>query len=326
MKISKRVRSWTLAVAGIALALGLTACSGTDGGDNGDDGDNGGGSTQQLTLDFSNSPTPLPALGDSHQWEGWLVTDDGPETTGTFKKADLSDNQISFEVGSDLASSANQFVLSIEPMPDDDPAPSATKYLSGELSDSSAELDINGVIGDFSGTTGTFALKAPTSQNAPDDDNQGIWFINPDGSMPPAAGFSSLPALNEKGWNYEGWVVDTSGDSPMPYTTGKFADVADPATAADQDGAGEFAGSNSDMFPPRPGSDYVTAGDSNDGFDLKSGDWNVVLSVEPQPDNSDAPFALKPFTASIETDAETGTAIDLQYQDDSLPTGQVTID
>jgi hypothetical protein len=237
----------------------------------------------------------------------------------------VSDGTITQEVSSDLVSSASRYVLSIEPAQGDDPAPSATKYLAGELSGGSASLT-TGIIADFSGASGQFALKAPTSADAPDDDNMGIWFINPDGSMPPASGFSNLPDLSDTGWNYEGWVVDTSGDSPMPVTTGKFADNSSPATSADQDGAGPGAGSNGEMFPPRPGSDFVTSGDNSGGYDLASGDWRVVISVEPQPDNGAAPFALKPWAADVASGASTGTAMSLSYNGGSLPTATVTVE
>jgi hypothetical protein len=348
-KLMRRVTR--LALVGLmSVGLGMAGCSGDDGGNNngnGDDGDVGmtdsgvpgdGGSTGDaetndgnLTINFSNSSVPLPALGGDHVWEGWLVGPTGTSqtSTGRFEASEVGDDgKISFQVAETAVTTADKFVLSIEPASNDDPGPSATKYLSGTLSDSSADLTIDGVIGDFSNAQGVFAMKTPTSSST-NDENQGVWFIQPDTGSPPSAGFSDLPDLTDKGWKYEGWVVDRSNaNQPNPYTTGKFGTDGGSPTweQQDQDGAGQFAGSMSDNFPPRPGSDFVTAGDNNEGFDLKTGEWFVVLSVEPQPDNGAEPFALKPFSAKIETDDETATALSLSYNDDSLPSGQVTID
>lgn len=315
-------------------AMGGDDAAGDDatGGDAGEDGGGGDASDtgpldDTLTLDFSNSPVPLPKLSDDYQWEGWLVGTTGPQSTGKFK-AEEGKSTYQFQVSSTKTVDADRFVLSIEPKPDDDPSPSNTKFLSGELGDSSAELSITGTIGDFSGASGAYTLNAPTADDPSSNRTHGIWFLQPGES--PSAGFEGLPDLADKGWAYEGWVVDTSGDSPTPYTTGKFADASESWTMADRDGAGPSAGPNPDAAPDFPGSDYVGGGDAGNDFDLTAGgNWNAVLSVEPQVGGSDTspdPFPIKPFSVKIQSDTETQTAQTMNLKSDQLPTGSVEID
>ena len=82
----------------------------------------------ELKLNISN----LAASGDGEQYEGWIITGGQPFSTGTFR-VDASGNLSSytFMVDASQLSSATDFVLSIEPMPDNDPAPSAIKILGG---------------------------------------------------------------------------------------------------------------------------------------------------------------------------------------------------
>jgi hypothetical protein len=92
------------------------------------------------------------------------------------------------------------------------------------------------------------------------------------------------------GWAYEGWVVVDG----TPITTGRFLDP----TMADFDGAGPTSGP--DGFPPFPGQDYI-----NPPVDLLG--QTAVITVEPEPDNSPAPFTLKPLIGPIPSDLPIGT-------------------
>ena len=94
------------------------------------------------------------------------------------------------------------------------------------------------------------------------------------GGPGPSLNVPKLPA----GWAYEGWVVGPNG----PISTGRFTDPA----GADEDGGGPDAGP--DGTPPFPGQDFI-----NPALDVPG--LTVVLSVEPDPDDSPAPFALKPL-------------------------------
>jgi hypothetical protein len=87
-----------------------------------------------------------------------------------------------------------------------------------------------------------------------------------------------LPELPE-GWVYEGWIAGSDG----PISTGRFRSPA----GEDSDGAGPSAGP--DPGPPFPGQDFV-----DPAIDLTSG-YAAVISVEPEPDTSAAPFSIKPL-------------------------------
>ncbi len=308
-------------VLSTVLALGATACGNTDNGGGGGNGGGNGGS--EATVSFS--PSNLPAAGSNHQWEGWIVAEgeDGPVSTGTFE---LQDDKDTYEwtVDQSLADGAQKFVLSLEPKPDDDPAPSATKLLAGDFSDGTTTADIQtapavGKDMDFSSdASNSFLLNTPSTPDNSDDYNKGIWWLTMENGSPTAS--LSVPAFGEDaGWQYEGWVVDTSGDQPNPITTETFKDPA----AADSDGGGENAGDGD--VPPFPGQDFI---DNNDGegLNLTNGNYNAVVSVEPQPDNAEAPFVLKPLTASIPEDAGQGEDISMSWNTENLPEAEVTLE
>lgn len=227
------------------------------------------------TLDWSFEG--LSPLGESHVYEGWIIVDGEPVSTGRFTvDADGEPSLHSFEVAEGDADAATAFVLTIEPAEGDDPAPAATHVLAGDLVDGLAELSVGHMAAlgdDFTAATGSFILAAPTTGDITEDDTQGIWFLDPEAGTPSL----ELPELPE-GWAYEGWVVGPDG----PISTGRFTDVAD----LDSDGAGPTAGP--DGFPAFPGQDFI-----DPALDLVG--LPVVISVEPQPDDSPAPFALKPL-------------------------------
>jgi hypothetical protein len=218
----------------------------------------------------------LEDLGEQFVYEGWLIIDGNPVSGGRFN---LEENrtEVSFEFEGDLTN-AELYVLTIEPAFNDDPAPSATHVLAGPFINDQADvvLEHPAALGDdFATSTGGFFLETPTSSEDDDYEN-GIWFLDP--SVGEAA--LELPVL-PTGWAYEGWVVGDNG----PISTGTFTDVA----AADSDGAGPAAGPNG--APPFPGQDFVDPAMNLVGK-------TIVISVEPQPDNSPAPFALKPLVGS----------------------------
>ncbi|MFB6373694.1 MAG: anti-sigma factor, partial [Bradymonadaceae bacterium] len=267
----------------------------------------------------------LPALGDSHQWEGWLVDTSGsepaPYSTGKFGAPDSKDSDFySWQVPASKVERADKFVLTIEPKPDGDPAPSTTKFLGGPIDGSEAKLT-TAPIGNFSDASGSFILNAPSAET--DKPKHGIWFLIPPNEEGPSASFQALPKLDFKGWAYEGWVVDTSGQSPQPYTTGKFADKPQSWTDQDRDGAGPSSGPGD--TPAYPGQDFLGGEPGGNDFDLTSGgNWKVVLTVEPEVgdvgDTSPKPFpSLKPMSATIGESTEGKTSQDLNLNTDSLP-------
>lgn len=249
----------------------------------------------------------LEPLGDGYAYEGWLIIDGEPVSTGTFDvNADGSLSQERFDVMADTAA-ATTFVLTIEPSPDPDPAPSAVHVLGGDLDNGYAELTVAhpAALGsDFSGAAGSYILAAPSGGDAASYAN-GIWWLDPDG---PSASLV-LPTLPE-GWIYEGWVVGPDG----PVSTGRFA----APSGADSDGKGPAAGAAD--TPPFPGQDFVSP-----AKDLTGG-YAAVISVEPVPDDSPAPFALKPLLDGSIDDVGAMTAQAMSNNRASFPTGSATLD
>ncbi|AEG99912.1 anti-sigma factor [Lacinutrix sp. 5H-3-7-4] len=279
------------------LAIGLlaTSCS----------SDDDGATTPQSTSDLVLNLNGLEALGDDFVYEGWIIVNGNPVSTGTFSSIDFPQ---SFTVNTEQLNLATQFVLSIEPAIDLDPLPAETKILAGDFVDASATLNTN-LVGDFSVASGAFFLRTPTDETGTNNGNDqyGVWFGNP--GMPPTANFT-LPVLPE-GWIYEGWVVGDSG----PLTTGTFLDFD---TA---DNLAPFSGASAG--PPIPGEDFFNNAPVGESFPLDIRNRTIVISVEPVPDNSPAPFTLKPLLGVAGTEIAPETH-DFNLNLGSLPTGTVT--
>ncbi len=262
--------------------------------------------TGTLSLSLSG----LEALGDGYAYEGWVIVNDEPVSTGVFTINDQGELSSSdFTVDLDDLNAATKFVLSIEPSPDSDPAPAATKVLVGDISNGAADLT-SAIVGDFSDASGEFFLRTPTDETGMNNgnDENGVWFGTP--GMPPVPNFN-LPELPE-GWAYEGWVVGENG----PITTGTF-------TAFDMaDDAAPYSGT-SQSGPPVPGEDFFMNAPSGESFPLDVRGRTVVISVEPVPDDSPAPFAMKPLVGTAGQDTAPAThAFDRNLS--SLPTGSIS--
>ncbi|MEM7534435.1 MAG: DM13 domain-containing protein [Chloroflexota bacterium] len=260
----------------------------------------------------------LEDVGEGWAYEGWLIVDDVPVSTGVFT-IDSTDEDISmmskdtFMVTSHDRAHATAFVLTLEPSPDNDPAPSEVRVLAGALVDGVAELDVahHFALGnDFTGISGSYILAAPSG--GPDQPRvNGIWWEDPSG---PSASLD-LPTL-PAGWVYEGWVVGGTEDEPSPISTGRFTAV----DTADSDAGGPTAGPQG--TPPYPGQDFV-----DPAIDLNGG-YAAVISIEPELDNSPAPFAYKPLIDElIEVSDQDLADLALQPMDlnlDSLATGMAS--
>lgn len=272
-----------------------------------DDNDDNAPTTANLEINLNG----LEDLGADYVYEGWIIVDGAPVTTGVFTvDADKVLSKTNFTVDAVELEKATAFVLSVEPTNDTDPAPSETKLLSGAFDATTAMVSVNDQVGDFTNAAGTFFLRTPTDEadgmNNGNDEN-GIWFGTP--GAPPTPNFT-LPALNN-GWRYEGWVV-VPGVGPI--TTGQFAD----ASAQMADLAGPFSGPN--PGPPVPGEDFFESAPTGVTFPLDVRGKTVVISVEPYPDNSPAPFLLKPLVGTSGQETAPATH-DLAPNLASLPTG-----
>jgi len=263
--------------------------------------------TKSLTLNLEG----LDELGDNFVYEGWLIVNGSPVSTGTFTNVTFPQT---FTVGIADLNAATKFVLSIEPVNDTDPMPSNTKILAGDFSGETAMVSTM-LVGDFSTSAGKYILATPTN-GSNNDENSGIWFLDPS-SGTPVAGLD-LPTL-PVGWIYEGWVVIDG----KPVTTGKFSNVS----ATD-----DFNGYSDVMPLPSPngadgffpGEDFLLQAPSGLNFPVNLANGTAVISVEPMPDNSTMPFTLKPLTSMIPSDATDHTVYNMSKNLGSLPSGSVS--
>jgi hypothetical protein len=260
--------------------------------------------TVQLHLAFDG----LEDLGSEAAYEGWIVVDGTPYSTGVFTvdgAGVASAEWFPTEIPADGMMEA--FVLTIEPVPDSDPGPSSVHILGGDIvhGRSTLTIDHGAALGtDFSTLAGSYMLAAP-SAGAAGDYRNGIWWLDPNAGPGATLELPTLPA----GWVYEGWVVGPDG----PMTTGRFTS----ASGADSDGGGATAGPES--TPPFPGQDFV-----NPPVVLTDG-YAAVISVEPEPDNSPAPFTLKPLMDPFIDDLGEGVLQPMHHNTAAFPTGRMTV-
>ncbi len=265
------------------------------------DDDDDSPSTTLLQLKF----TGLEDLGPGWVYEGWVIVEDQPVSSGRFTvDADGRPSAASFLVPVEREE-VDAFVLTIEPDPDPDPAPSATHLLGGDFRGRKAKLRTAhpAALGsNFRRARGDYILNAPSGASLSAPYTHGIWWLDPAAGPGPSLNLPALPT----GWVYEGWVVGAGG----PISTGTFTAVA----AADSDGAGPASGP--DPAPPFPGQDFV-----NPPIDLTTG-YAAVISIEPYPDNSAAPFTLKPLVdGNIDDPGAPGVAQAMDNNARSFPTG-----
>ncbi len=268
--------------------------------------------TADLTLNLSG----LEELGSDFVYEGWIIVNGTPVTTGRFSSVNFPQ---SFTVDIDDLEAATTFVLSIEPLIDPDPAPAATKILAGDFSGNSASVRVAPVTtdaSDFTDSWGRFFLRTPTDESSGSGNNGndefGIWFGTP-GTMPPGIGLG-LPTLNP-GWKYEGWVI-VAGVGPI--STGTFTGFTE------RDDSNDFSGTQNNAGPPIPGEDFLLNAPARFTFPLDVRGRTAVISIEPSPDDSPAaPFAMRPLVGAAGTTTAPATH-DLGLNLASLPTGTVT--
>jgi hypothetical protein len=141
------------------------------------------------------------------------------------------------------------------------------------------------------------------------DETSGVWFLDPAGSPDPSLTLPTLPA----GWEYEGWAVIDG----VPVTTGKFTDVSMADASAPYSGV--------DPVPPFPGEDFLMNAPAGVMFPTDLSERPIVISIEPVPDNSPAPFLLKPLVGMSPAGAASGTSYMLGQNLSSLPTGSASI-
>lgn len=274
--------------------------------------DDDASASSNLTLSIQG----LEDLGSSAAYEGWIIVDGSPVSTGVFTvNAGGEMSETSFNVNAEDLAAATKFVLTVEPVPDNDPAPSDQKLLAGDFSATSANLStgVAPALGSFDNASGMLFLRTPTDEtngNNGNDEN-GVWFGTP--GAPPTAGLN-LPTL-PVGWAYEGWVIGDAG----PISTGTFTEFDT------QDDSNVYSGTENNVGPPIPGEDFFNNAPAGETFPLDVRGRTVVISVEPVPDNAEAPFLLKPLTAVVPTDAAKAPAThSFSFNSAGVPTGKAS--
>lgn len=226
----------------------------------------------------------LEVLGDGFVYEAWVVVDEEPVSAGVF-----TDPTTPVVLDGARAADAGAVVITIETDPDPDPAPSASKVLAGDLVDGVAMLAIDhpaAVATGFAEARGAYILATPTDGTGPaENERSGVWWTDV-----PRAQSLFLPELGE-GWIYESWVVIDGA----PVTGGTFRD---PFAADD---AAPFSGP--EEGPPLVGEDYLLNAPDGLAFPVDLRGMTAVISVEPVPDDSPDPFALKVLVGDIPADA-----------------------
>lgn len=253
-------------------------------------------------------------LGSDFEYQGWLVVDGEPVTTGVIS---MDENgslfQKSFEIETDKLELASAFVVTIEPSPDDSPLPSPTHVVAGDFNGNVANLSINhdAALGcNFSDATGKFVLATPTDGNSEQNEDSGLWFL--DNSSYITTQGLDVPELPD-GWVYEGWAVIDG----VPVSTGTFR------SAESMDDKGLFSGSAS--TPPFPGEDFLLNAPDGLEFPISLKGETVFISVEPYPDNSNKPYCLRPLQKLIPIDQETHLVIEMENRIPDLAiSGKVT--
>jgi len=257
--------------------------------------------------------TGLEDLGDDYAYEGWIMVDGAPQSAGIFtvdNEGNLSAS--SFDIDAADLEKATAYILTIEPSPDSDPAPSSVHILAGDFSGDNASLTVehDAAIGnDFTTSSGKYILATPTD-GMMNNENSGVWFLNI-GAAGPEQGLD-LPTL-PVGWAYEGWAVIEG----QPVSTGTFTSLN---TADD---AAPFSGTMDG--PPYPGEDFLVNAPEGLSFPTDLSEATIVVSVEPVPDNSPNPFLLKPLVGNVASGAADHVPFDLgNNAANTNPTGTVT--
>ena len=270
--------------------------------------DDGGPDVETLNLDIDG----LTDLGSSAVYEGWIIVDGDPISTGAFSvDANGELSQTSFEVDASMLADASAFVLTIEPSPDADPAPSEVHILAGDFSGTDADLAIShsAAIGtSFTSATGQYLLATPTT-TTDEDELSGVWFLKD-----PQTPALNIPDLSDiAGWTYEGWAVIDG----TPVSSGTF----EKANGADNEGP--FSGT--EPGPPFPGEDFVENAPAGLSFPTDLSGAMIVISIEPVPDNDPAPFLLKPLAGEVPANAAAATLYDLDnIAESTYPTGSAS--
>lgn len=252
----------------------------------------------------------LESLTGGTSYQGWLIVNGEPKPTARFTNPT---GKINLEVLASDAKDATQFILTIEPVGDNDNVPSSAKILTGDFSGTAAPLSFSSVVADISNISGEFFLATPTDNAGGTDngnDEFGVWFIK--GADTPGL---SLPALSS-GWKYEGWVDFGS----KILSTGTFSEV-------DVTDDGNFFKGSGGTVPTFPGEDFLVLPSQVPitGITLPAAvtSKRVFITIEPFQDNDPNPFFIEPLTGMAGITTGSGNPIQMT-PNTAVPSGRVT--
>lgn len=271
--------------------------------------------SQTITLSLSN----LPALtqGSYYLWakQGDTASALGRFTINEQGQAVSNDNQ-AFTPQFTAGQAETIFLVSIE-AGDNPKQPSGSIILNGSLKGGEAHLGFTAI--DLAQASGVYTIAAPTDLSG-DYQSSGIWFAKTDGHTLTGPGLS-IPNAPE-GWKYEAQLAYKD----QIIAAGRFSNPDD------RDNFGVFT-PNPDHTPYFPGEDYIQGAPSRLGVDfpanLTSGEWKVIISIEPDQDGTDptgdGTFFLQPFTATIAEGTENYTEQPLTLDTSTFPTATITL-
>lgn len=267
-------------------------------------------STANLTLALQG----LEDLGSNYVYEGWLMVNGSPVSSGRFSvNASGQLSQTLFPVPSASLNAATAFILTIEPATNDNPTPSDVHILAGDFSGNKGNVSVahSAALGNnFSTASGKYILATPTDGGETTNEESGIWFLEPTAAgMAKGLNLPTLPA----GWKYEGWVVFNG----IAVSTGTFTD----ASKADDNASTSAFKGTSGNGPAFPGEDFLKNAPSGLTFPTDLRGKTIAISIEPSPDNSTAPFLLKPLLNTIPTTANVSSIYSMTQNLSSLPSG-----
>jgi len=205
---------------------------------------------------------------------------------------------------------AREIYVSIEDKGGNDEQPSDTIVLGGEVSGSSASMstEYDRSIGtSFAGESGQFMLFTPSDLDT-NNETQGVWFAT--GSIPNLVAGLDLPVLPD-GWIYESWVnVNGTLLSMGKFTSGSGQDLARPHSEPDT--------------PRFPGEDFLLNPPDGVTFPLDLSGAQVLITVEPNPDDVISPLGLQIMSGTIPSTPAPMTPYPISA-DLQLPSGTATL-
>jgi hypothetical protein len=277
-----------------------------------------GAETSQLNLNLTLSN--LQPLTQAH-YQAWLIQGDKTTSIGGFNPASsgpiLGLDGTAFNPAVPIDGTNAQLIITIEAGSNVVTTPSKSIILSGTLKDNKANLTFNAI--DLSTAKGVYSLATATDPNGPNQ-KSGIWFAHSDGKTLTGPGLDIPDA--PVGWKYEAQAMFRG----VAVAMGRFS-------KKDQTDEFNKYAINQDQLPTFPGEDFLqkAPGTISATFptDLTTGEWSIIISLEPDQNNvdptGDGTFFLQPIKGTIDKGASTYKEYPLTIDLKNFPTGKAEL-